>query len=651
VERERQNGIRVYTMARNRQASKHGHARSAIIVRITILISTVIILSTMLTILLVRNSQRHLADKCTDCLLQTVAGNVSNSYNYIAQILMPRYIEQSLELDMEEFASAMLNGELSGVQETLNHDLAEMLDSGFLGVDRFMVVIPPSAMIPEPMVWACDEPALVYNWEVPGYMASTIAEDSPYRWMEEGIPELSLEGGYLITQGKLENPFIPGFVVSYFGFKPMQDEMDAARSFFDDEENSANTMLVLFMAGFMLVILLVIFLLLNHLIKKRVIGPMDQLSVAAEEVMQGNLDVEIEVREGDEFVDLKYAFKEMIQGLRDYVARSVGEEHNGREGVDAEKRPVQGRRKSSILWQIVFILVVMLFVYGIAAFFILRHSQDRLIDHGTERLVQTEAENFISSLDYAIQLEVPEYVESFASTDIKTMFADLDAERLSGLQREVDASMQEMVQAGFHDLEKVMLVVPSSSVNPETIIWACNDESLIYDLQCPDYFDEAIQDGTTYMLMPDGIPELGLSGEYLVTFIQVDNPLIPTMPFYYIALKPMSRELATIDEFCDKERARANFFLASILEGSIILVIIILFLFLNHMINKQIVRPAEELSEAAGKVMGGDLDVSVSVHEGEELEGLKRAFNEMVASLRDMLSRSVGTGTDGDEDL
>jgi len=638
-------------MARKKQASRHGHTRSAIIVRITILISAVIILSAMLTILLVRNSQRHLADKCTDCLLQTVAGNVSNSYDYIAQILMPGYVDQSEEVDMNEFASAMLHGEINGVQEVLNHDLAEMLNAGFLGLDMFMVVTPPSAIIPEPMVWACDDPALVYNWEVPGYLASAIEEGSPYLWMEEGIPELNLEGGYLITQGKAEIPFIPGFFVSYFGFRPMQEEMNAARSFFDDEENSANTILVLVMAGFMLVILLVIFLLLNHIIKKRVIGPMDELSAAAEEVMQGNLDVEIDVREGDEFVDLKYAFKEMIQGLRGYIARSVGEEHNGREDAGGEKRPVQGKRKSSILWQIVFILVIMLFIYGIAAYFVLRNSQDRLIEHGTERLVHTEAESFISSLDYAIQLEVPEYVESFASTDIKTLFADLDARRLSDLQYEVDAGMQEMVQAGFHGLEKVMLVVPSSSVNPETIIWACNDEGMIYNWQCPDYFDEAIHDGTTYMLLPDGIPEIGLSGEYLVTFIQVDNPLIPTMPFYYIALKPMSRELATIDEFCDKERARANLFLASILEGSIVLVVIILFFFLNHMINKQLVRPAEELSEAATKVMEGDLDVTVSVHEGEELEGLKRAFNEMVASLRDMLSRSVGTGKDGDENL
>ncbi|MBN2027138.1 MAG: HAMP domain-containing protein [Actinobacteria bacterium] len=637
-------------MARKKQASRHGRTRSAIIVRITILVSAVIILSAMLTILLVRNSQRNLADKCTDCLLQTVAQNVSNSYNYIAHILMPGYVAQSENLDMNEFASAMLHGEINGVQDALNHDLARMLDAGYLGLDMFMVVIPPSTMIKKPMVWACDEPELVYNWEVPGYMTSAIEEDAPYLWMEEGVPELNLSGGYLVTQGKVENPLIPGLVISYFGFRPMQEEMDAARSFFDDKEKSANITLVLVMAGFMLAVLLVIFLLLNRLIKKRVIGPIDELSAAAEEVMQGNLDVDIRVREGDEFVDLKYAFKEMIQGLRGYIARSVGEEYNGRED-DAEKRPLQGRRKSSILWQIVFVLVIMLFVYGIAAFFVLRSSQESLIDHGTERLLQTEADNFISSLDYAIQLELPAYVESFASTDLKTMFADLDAERLSDLQRELDASMQEMVKAGFHGLEKVMLVVPSSSVNPETIIWACNDESLIYEWQCPHYFDEALQDGTTYMLMPDGIPELGLSGEYLVTFIQVDNPLIPTMPFYYIALKPMSLELAAIDEFCDKERARANLFLASILEGSIILVIIILFLLLNHMINKQIVHPAEELSQAARKVMEGDLDVAVSVHEGEELEGLKRAFNEMVASLRDMLSKSVEAGTDRGENL
>lgn len=90
------------------------------------------------------------------------------------------------------------------------------------------------------------------------------------------------------------------------------------------------------------------------------------------------------------------------------------------------------------------------------------------------------------------------------------------------------------------------------------------------------------------------------------------------------------------------ERRRADIYLGGILVGSIIIVILITFFFLNYLINKQIVRPVKELSAAAAKVLEGDLDVAVDVQEGEELEDLKRAFNEMLESLRNMITKSVG---------
>jgi len=61
-------------------------------------------------------------------------------------------------------------------------------------------------------------------------------------------------------------------------------------------------------------------------IGKRITRPIDELSAAAEEVMEGNLDVEIEVRRGEEFEGLKRAFKDMVESFRRYIAKSVGEE-------------------------------------------------------------------------------------------------------------------------------------------------------------------------------------------------------------------------------------------------------------------------------------------------------------------------------------
>ena len=104
----------------------------------------------------------------------------------------------------------------------------------------------------------------------------------------------------------------------------------------------------------------------------------------------------------------------------------------------------------------------------------------------------------------------------------------------------------------------------------------------------------------------------------------------------------MTAEITSIYDFNNEERNRANLMLAGILAGSIAIIILITFFFLNHLLRKQITQPADELSTAAEEVMRGDLDVQVVVQEGEELEELKRAFNEMVDSLRRFIARSVG---------
>jgi nitrogen fixation/metabolism regulation signal transduction histidine kinase len=49
----------------------------------------------------------------------------------------------------------------------------------------------------------------------------------------------------------------------------------------------------------------------------------DELSAAAKEVMEGNLDFEIEIYKGEEFEGLKYAFKELLDAFRSIISQSV----------------------------------------------------------------------------------------------------------------------------------------------------------------------------------------------------------------------------------------------------------------------------------------------------------------------------------------
>jgi len=75
-----------------------------------------------------------------------------------------------------------------------------------------------------------------------------------------------------------------------------------------------------------LVVAIISFFVLSYLIRKRITEPIDELAATAEEVMQGDLEVEAKVHEGGEFEGLERAFKEMVDSFRKYIARSVGEE-------------------------------------------------------------------------------------------------------------------------------------------------------------------------------------------------------------------------------------------------------------------------------------------------------------------------------------
>jgi HAMP domain-containing protein len=600
----------------------------------------VVVLSGLATFFLLRNSQQRLIDESIDRLLQIEASNFSSSYNYIVQILVPKYVEIFEEMNPELLITAALEGELTEIQEIVNSDVSDMLDAGFLGLEEFLMIIPSQPLNPTPVVWASTDESLIYTWEIPDYLSTAIENDDSYIWMEDGIPELGLEGEYLITLGQIESPFTPGIYFAYIGVKPMHNEIAAINGFFNEEIRSANLLLAIVLACSIALILLAIFLLLNFLIRKRITEPIDGLFTAAEKVMQGNLDVDVEVHEGGDFEGLERVFKQMVESFRSYIARSVGEEVDTPTKRDKTTPARSGRRRSRVLFEITAVVIVVMLIYGLATFFLIRHSQDRLIEESIDRLVQTEAENFISSFDYAIQLSAPEYIEAFEETDLLELATDLAEEHISDIQREVNADIHAMVDTGFHGLRMVLMVAPPSQFIPEALVWASNQEDLIYKWEVPEYILTAIEEGTPFILMEDGIPELGLEGEYIITFNDMPDPLGTGVVFSNVGVKSMHEELAAINEFYSQERKRANLFLAIIILCTIALVALITFFFLNYLIRNQITKPTEELSAAAEQVMQGNFDVQVSIQEGEELEALKRAFNEMVESFQKYIPRS-----------
>ncbi len=303
---------------------KFRKARSKIIYEITMLIVVVVLISGVATFFLVRASQDRLVEKSKDKLVETEAGNISSSFNYIVAMQTPVILEKAQGVGMAEYAAAFAQKRLTEAQEFVSDIEAEIIESGALGLERNLLIINRWQMITASFLFASSDQSMIYNWDVPAYISDAIDEGTPYILMEQGIPELGLEGEYLMVIKKLEDPQL-GYVAGFVGIKPMHDEIASIASFYSDEKQNLSLVLASVIGGSLIVVIILSFFVLNYLIRKRIIEPIDELSAAAEQVMEGNLDVDIEVREGEEFEGLKWAFKEMVESFRAFMAKAVGE--------------------------------------------------------------------------------------------------------------------------------------------------------------------------------------------------------------------------------------------------------------------------------------------------------------------------------------
>lgn len=77
-----------------------------------------------------------------------------------------------------------------------------------------------------------------------------------------------------------------------------------------------------------------------------------------------------------------------------------------------------------------------------------------------------------------------------------------------------------------------------------------------------------------------------------------------------------------------------------LLKWSLIILIasLVIILFIQFVLLRKVLAPIKELNGAFGKVSEGQLDVQLTINRRDELGQLNRRFNEMVASLREIIS-------------
>lgn len=112
----------------------------------------------------------------------------------------------------------------------------------------------------------------------------------------------------------------------------------------------------------------------------------------------------------------------------------------------------------------------------------------------------------------------------------------------------------------------------------------------------------------------------------------------------YLGIKPMAEEVAAINRFYDQERRNTMLNLGLVVGIFVLAVIFVSHLILNILIRRRITPPIEQLASSSKRIMEGDLDVNIQVHEGGDFAVLERALKEMLESVRRVFAAALMRG-------
>ncbi|MBN2025544.1 MAG: hypothetical protein JW854_02100, partial [Actinobacteria bacterium] len=259
------------------------------------------------------------------------------------------------------------------------------------------------------------------------------------------------------------------------------------------------------------------------------------------------------------------------------------------------------RKRSRILYEITGLIVVVLVISGLVTFFLVRNSQNELIDKSIDKVIETEVNNISSALDYLVLLEMQSGASGMGLTDFDDtqFFADIAQGKLTDFQKTADEGMKRMVDAGFFDLEYFFVLVPPSALVDEPFVMVSSDESMVYNWEVPPYLVEAMEAEEPYLLLEEGVPELGLADYQLMILEMDESPVTEGFYYSYVSVIPMQERIDSINAYYDDERSSVSLTLGLSVFLSVLAVVIITFFVLNYLIRRRITEPIDQLAAEA----------------------------------------------------
>jgi HAMP domain-containing protein len=627
--------------------------RSRTLFQITLLIIAVYLISGFATYFIYIGLQSRLVDKSSEKLLEMQVKSTKENSLYAADLLL--YFGQN-KLKTETPQSLVLaakSGQLSEGQKFLNNSFAGLVEADFGGLRQVFLALPAEESSRDPIVVAASDTSLLCDSNLPQFLESITGGNDCF-WVDQDLPQLHLEASTLVTHKLLQVPGT-GLTLDYFALRPMAEEIAGNQAFLASTRKDSSLDLLWMILVSIGVMSLLTFAFLVFLIRRRITKPIDQMSSTSHEILEGKLDARMPVRKHEEFRSLKQAFNVMMSNLNSLFS-IAGEEGGGRErelirsedaqwaGLRAkDRRPRRGWMRSGTLYYIVCFLVAIFLLATLADFLFFDHRQNVLIDKTVNRMIEQVAVDF-SGVSVTVRNVVdPMVMEKLEEGSLPEITESEQVQNI--LNKEMNAYVdfynnfcKDVVSKGFLGLEKIVVIMAGPLFPGGAMVVVSDDPDLVFKWSVPGYLIDAMKDGKSYVYMPDGIPELGLEGEQVIAI-----KTFTTMGFLhsYMGIKSMHGEVAEMRGFYGDEKNKIYLMMAPILAGSLLLLFLLTFLVLSFLLYRNITKPVEELQAAAARVMEGDLQVEVPIRKGEELEGLKNAFQEMVSSFRLLIDRSV----------
>ncbi|MBN2168753.1 MAG: HAMP domain-containing protein [Actinobacteria bacterium] len=625
-------------------------------VQITAIVLVIFIIASLVCLFSFQKVLSDAADKSKEKVIESTASIISTNHALITRFIISYQIAVGTSNDYlqvaEELEKALAEGNENENQQYSNDLLKEMIGTGSLGLSLGYITTVPRTDTDKAVIAASSDKSYIGE-QVPDEISMLIDNNKGYRLFEDGIPQMGLEGRYLVTSHKINDEDSSEVALWYFDFKPMEELLAGIDEFYSKENRRAVLKLFLVMGLSIIGLILISFLVLGYLIRKRITKPIEELSSVAEKVIEGDTDARLEVKKREEFSALKYALNNMIHTLSEVITSGTIPE----DGAWEEGQPFMAKRmeksagsrtylkpRSTILFQVIALFTVVFIAAGAFYMLSISGSMNSLVKKSKDAMIDTEARLIDSGWEFGSELVLlssSAQGQAYSDQLMTELPAAIRNKTISSYQRYVGGLFLNMVENGLYGYKVLYCIVPPGLLAENYMIIFASDDKYLYSEPPEEIEGFYDQDGNSYQFYEHGIPQMNLNEPYLVTCYMVPLASVKSIKPAVIGYKPMGKEIEAIDSFFADENNNLKMTMGIVIGVSILLLIVVTVLTLIYLMRKQVTGPIEDLVSAADEVMDGNFDVRVKIRPGEKLESLKVAFNELIKALHDIIEKSM----------